>query len=90
MSFRFFDPEKNARWSRHTPFIKDLFSRLCDRAHVNRFTAHALRHHIASVIDDSHKATHRQIQRFLGHMNLRTTEIYLHDLRIDDDILGAF
>lgn len=33
---------------------------------------------------------HRQIQMFLGHMNIRTTETYLHELDMDRDIVDAF
>ena len=85
-----FTNEAGEKWSRHNPFIRDLFSRVCTRAKIKPFTAHAIRHHVASALSDSHKATQRQIQRFLGHMNLRTTEIYLHDLSVDDEILAAF
>jgi hypothetical protein len=35
-------------------------------------------------------STHRQIQQFLGHMNIRTTGTYRHELQIDHDILNAF
>ncbi len=75
---------------RHHKFIVGLFRGVCKRAKVPQFTAHSVRHYIASVMADSRKATSRQIQNFLGHMNLRTTEIYLHDLRMDTDILDAF
>ncbi|MCG8530633.1 MAG: tyrosine-type recombinase/integrase [Desulfovibrionales bacterium] len=59
-------------------------------AAVKLFTAHCIRHHVASRLADSRKATHRQIQMFLGHMNIRTTETYLHELDMDRDIVDAF
>jgi integrase len=77
-------------YTRHHAFIVGLFRNVCERAGVKPFTAHCVRHFIASAMADSRKATSRQIQQFLGHMNLRTTEIYLHELRTDVDILGAF
>lgn len=77
-------------FTRHTPFIRDLFSTVCKRAEIEPFTAHCIRHHVASRLADSRKATARQIQLFLGHMNLKTTETYLHELQVDHDILTAF
>jgi integrase len=87
----FTNPNSGTHYSRHTAMIRDMFSNLCKRAEIEKpFTAHCIRHHVASRIADSRKATPRQIQQFLGHMNLRTTEIYLHELRVDHDILEAF
>ena len=87
----FTNPKDGSKYTRHTEFIRLLFSRLCKRAKLKKaFTAHCIRHHVASRFADSRKATHRQIQQFLGHMNLRTTETYLHELRVDHEILDAF
>jgi integrase len=80
----------SVHYARHHKFIVSLFKNVCTRADVKPFTAHSIRHYIASAMADSRKATSRQIQNFLGHMNIRTTEIYLHDLRMDTDILTAF
>ena len=32
----------------------------------------------------------RRAQKVLGHMNIRTTEIYLHDLGVDREAAGIF
>ena len=69
--------EKNTRWS------INLFTNLCDRAGVKRFTAHCVRHFVATRLKDSRQATPFQIQNFLGHQNLSTTERYLHELDVD-------
>lgn len=68
---------KNTRW------CITLFDRLCERAKVQRFTAHCVRHFVATRLKDSRQATPFQIQAFLGHQNLSTTERYLHELDID-------
>ncbi|WP_243546172.1 tyrosine-type recombinase/integrase [Pseudodesulfovibrio tunisiensis] len=87
----FTNPQNGQKYTRHTEFIRLLFKRLCKKANLRKpFTAHCIRHHVASRFADSHKATHRQIQQFLGHMNLRTTETYLHELHVDHEILNAF
>lgn len=87
----FTNPLTGDKYHRGSGFVRDLFKRACGRAGLERpFTAHCIRHHVASRLSDSRKATHRQIQQFLGHMNLRTTETYLHELQVDHDILNAF
>jgi hypothetical protein len=45
---------------------------------------------VASRIADSRQATLRQIQSFLGHMNSKVTDRYVHELQVDHDILEAF
>ena len=67
--------------------MKNFFERLCSRAGVKPFTAHAVRHHVASRLSDSRKATSRQIQNFLGHRRLTTTETYLHELEVDRSVV---
>jgi len=65
---------------------------LCKRAGVRYFSYHALRRFVASVLADRHKVSSKQIQRFLRHKNLRTTELYIHsltdDLRQTADLLS--
>jgi len=57
-----------------------LMENLCARARVKSFTFHSIRHHVASILKDSGKATVPQIQKFLRHRRMTTTENYLHDL----------
>lgn len=75
------NPQARSGW-----FLVGLFTRVCTRAGITRFTAHAIRHHVATRLKDSHKATSYQIQTFLGHMNHTTTERYLHELTVDRDV----
>lgn len=87
----FTNPLTEKQYTRHNAFIRELFQRLCKKAEIEKpFTAHCIRHHVASRFADSRKATPRQIQKFLGHMNLKTTERYMHELQVDHDILDAF
>ena len=44
------------------------------------FGFHAIRHHVASVFNDSGKASMKQIQVLLRHRRQSTTEIYLHTI----------
>lgn len=60
-------------------------SNLCARAGGAHFSAHSLRHFMATHFDDQHR-----VQKVLGHMNIRTTEIYLHDLGVDRKAAGIF
>lgn len=62
---------------------RDLMRDLCERAKVKVFGFHAIRHHVASIIADSGKATLGQIQKFLRHRRQSTTEGYLHELTRD-------
>lgn len=86
----FTNPQTGSKHNRSNDFLRFLFRRVCAKAGVKVFTAHCIRHHVASRLADSRKATHRQIQMFLGHMNIRTTETYLHELDMDRDIVDAF
>ncbi|MFC1580875.1 tyrosine-type recombinase/integrase [Thermodesulfobacteriota bacterium] len=53
---------------------------LCKRAGVRPFGFHAIRHHVASVLNNSGKASMKQIQVLLRHRRQSTTEIYLHTI----------
>jgi len=78
-----------ARWKRRDkttpkvfPWTKDQLNKtmpdLCERAGVTPFGFHAIRHHVASILVDSGKATLKQTQEFLRHRRLNTTELYVH------------
>ena len=62
---------------------RNMMRRLCVKAGVKEFGFHAIRHHVASIIADSGKATLGQVQRFLRHRRASTTETYLHELTRD-------
>jgi len=79
----FTNPTRGGLMSKQTPWVYRLLPALCDRAGVRRFTFHCIRHFVATRLKDSRQATPFQIQAFLGHKNLSTTERYLHDLDVD-------
>ena len=60
--------------------LRSMMARLCDKAKVQRFGFHAIRHHVLSVINDSGKASMKQIQELAGHKRQATTETYLHSM----------
>ncbi len=74
------NPETGEPYTRNSNLFRRMTSRLCKKVGVKEFTPHALRHHIASIINDSGKATPSQSQKFLRHRRLTTTENYFHDL----------
>ena len=82
----FIDPATGRRLEKNTRWSIELFTRLCARAGVKRFTAHCVRHFVATRLKDSRQATPFQIQNLLGHQNLSTTEKYLHELDVDRDV----
>jgi integrase len=53
---------------------------LCKKAGVKEFGFHAIRHHVASILNDSGKASMKQIQKLLRHKRQSTTEVYLHTI----------
>ncbi|MGA3114585.1 MAG: tyrosine-type recombinase/integrase [Syntrophobacteraceae bacterium] len=76
----FTNPRTGTKYTRDEKFIRHLMENLCARAGVKPFTFHSIRHHVASILKDSGKATVGQIQKFLRHRRMTTTENYLHDL----------
>jgi integrase len=60
-----------------------LMKRLCKEAGVKPFGFHAIRHHVASFLMESGKATPGQIRKFLCHKRKTTTEAYLQELDRD-------
>lgn len=80
----FANPETGNPFSRQSRRLKYLLVNLCARAGISRpFTAHCIRHYIATALTDADKVDVRSAQKLLGHMNIRTTQIYLHDLAVD-------
>ncbi len=58
---------------------KLIMKTLCKKAGVKYFRYHALRHCGTSLLDNANVPI-GSIQRFLGHENRLTTEIYLHSM----------
>lgn len=74
----FTNPRTGSGYTRQSREVKYLFQRVCEKAEIPLFTAHCLRHFVATYFNDPRRA-----QKILGHENLKTTEIYLHDLGVD-------
>jgi len=55
-------------------------ARLCKKVKVKYFGFHAIRHHVASVLADSGKASLNQIQKMLRHRRVTTTDLYIKTL----------
>lgn len=53
---------------------------LCKKADVKPFGFHAIRHHVASILADSCKASLSQIQKMLRHHRTTTTDNYIKTL----------
>lgn len=84
-------------WSKKTkewvegPYIdrKKIMETLCKKAGVKYFRYHALRHCGASLLDNANVPI-GSIQRFLGHENRTTTEIYLHAIgNSEKELIGV-
>ena len=60
--------------------IREMMARLCEKAEVKKFGFHAIRHHVAMILEDSGKATLREIQKMLRHQRPTTTDKYLEGL----------
>ena len=58
---------------------KKIMRTLCKRGGVKYFRYHALRHFGASLLEQANVPI-GSIQRFLGHENRATTELYLHSI----------
>lgn len=69
------------------PRLRYLMEELCKKAKVKVFGFHSLRHHVASILVDSGKATLRDTQVFLGHKRATTTDLYLKSLRPEKTVI---
>jgi integrase len=59
---------------------RSTMKQLCKKANVKTFGFHAIRHHVASLLADSGKASLSQIQKMLRHRRTTTTDNYIKTL----------
>ncbi len=59
---------------------RDTMKTICEKAEVKTFGFHAIRHHVASILADSGKASLSQIQKMLRHRRSTTTDNYIKTL----------
>jgi integrase len=59
---------------------RDTMKNICKKAKVKTFGFHAIRHHVASILADSGKASLSQIQKMLRHRRSTTTDNYIKTL----------
>lgn len=64
------------------PYVdrRKQLKRICREAVVPYLGFHAIRHHVASLLADTHKESLPTIQKMLGHQRLTTTERYVQNL----------
>ena len=67
-------------YTKDDKFIREMMEILCKKAGVKKFGFHAIRHHVAMILEDSGKATLREIQKMLRHQRPTTTDNYLKGL----------
>jgi integrase len=73
----FYNERAETRYMNRPKFMKGL----CKRAGIiPHFGFHTLRHLMASLMSDNPKTSTKTIQKILGHSEMKTTEIYLHEL----------
>lgn len=56
-------------------------------AGVPYYSWHCIRHHVASLLADTHKESLPTIQKILGHQNVTTTARYIQSM--SQDVVGA-
>ncbi len=57
-----------------------VMKKVCEKAYVKPFGFHAIRHHVASILADSGKTSTSQVQKFLRHRRISTTDNYIKTL----------
>ena len=73
----FYNEQTKTRFKKRPKFMKGL----CKRAGISpHFGFHTLRHLMSSLLADNPKVSTKTIQGILGHAELKTTEIYLHEI----------
>ncbi len=72
----FFNRKTGTRYTRRPKMMRAI----CKRAHMKTFGFHALRHFVATYLEDQEKISKKTISGLLRHRSLRTTEIYLHSV----------
>ena len=93
----FTNPRTGGQYTKVQSTIKHMMHRLCEKAGVKHFTLHALRHHVASILLDGFEAgtiAIKDLQQFLGHTRVSTTDTYIHSLnpgnsRIAEALMGT-
>ena len=61
--------------------LRYMMETICGRAEIKKpFGFHAIRHFVLSLINDSGKASMKQVQELAGHKRQSTTETYLHSM----------
>lgn len=61
--------------------LRYMMENLCDKAEIEKpFGFHSIRHFVMSLLNDSGKASLKQLQELAGHQRQSTTEIYVHSL----------
>ena len=59
---------------------RHTMKKVCERADVKPFGFHAIRHHVASFLADTSDVSISQIQKFLRHRKITTTDNYIKTL----------
>ena len=75
----FLNPRTGKAYSQRPRWMR----RICERAGVKPFEFHSIRHAVAHYLDDTKKASLRQIRDLLGHERTTTTDIYLQSMSSD-------
>ena len=79
-----FTDAEGRRLKRHV--VRDAFHRACERAGIEGFRFHDLRHEYGSRLGDA-DVNLKKIARLMGHSNTKQTERYVHPT--DDGLLQA-